>query len=173
MKNILLFLALSSTIIFSSCEGEQGPPGPAGGLLYAQVFEKTIDFQLNSQTGLPTTIIGVPFEVFESDAILVYRLEKQVNVNGELFDGWSQLPQNFFLSNGDILQYIFNHTLFDVEIQIDGNFDTSTLIGGDFARNQTFRIVVVPAEYATADLSMAEIMEVMHNNDSNIQTIEK
>ena len=172
MKNILLFLALSSTIFFTSCTGDPGPQGPAGGLIYAQVFEKTVDFQLDSYR-IPTALIAIPVETFESDAVLVYRLEKEVDVNGSLYDAWSQLPQNFFFSNGDILQYVFNHTIFDVEIQIDGNFDTSTLIGGDFARNQTFRIVIVPAEYANANLSMEKIMEVMQTNNSEIKIIEQ
>lgn len=173
MKNILLFMALSSTIFFTSCTGDPGPPGPSGGLVYAQVFEKTVDFQLDSQTRLPTALITIPVEVYESDAVLVYRLEKQVNINGETFDAWSQLPQNFFFSNGDIIQYIFNHTLFDVEIQIDGNFDTSTMIGTDFAKNQTFRIVIVPAEYANANLSMKEVLEVIQKNGSEIEKIEQ
>lgn len=30
MKNILLFLALSSTVLFTSCEGDPGPPGQDG-----------------------------------------------------------------------------------------------------------------------------------------------
>lgn len=172
MKNILLFLALSSTILFTSCTGDTGPPGPAGGLVYAKIFEKTVDFQLDNQSGLPTSIIGIPVEVYESDAILVYRLEKQVDINGEVFDAWSQLPQNFFLANGDILQYIFNHTIYDVEIQIDGNFDTSTLIGTNFARNQTFRIAVVPAEYSKANVSMIELLDVMQSTEAEINIIE-
>lgn len=172
MKNILLFLALSTTILFTSCEGDPGPPGLDGGLVFAKVFEKTVNFQVDSQTLLPTATIGFPLEVFESDVVLVYRLEKQVDINGELFDAWSPLPQNFFFSNGDILQYIFNHTLFDAEIQIDGNFDTSTLSGSDFIDNQTFRVAIVPAEYAKTNPSMEDILEVMRADGSQIEKIE-
>lgn len=172
MKNILLFLALSTTILFSSCEGDPGPRGQDGGLIYAKVFEKTVNFQIDPDSGLPTAIIGFPIEVFEADVVLVYRLEKDVEINGEIFDGWSPLPQNFFFPNGDILQYIFNHTFYDAEIQIDGNFDTSTLSGDGFINNQTFRIAIVPAEYAKTNPSMEDILEVMRADGAQIEKIE-
>lgn len=172
MKNILLFLALSSTVLFTSCEGDPGPPGLDGGLVYAQVFEQTVNFDIDSQTNLPTALISFPIEVFESDVVLVYRLEKQVNINGEIFDAWSALPQNFFFSNGDIIQYVFNHTLFDAEIQIDGNFDTSTLTDPAYINNQTFRVAIVPAEYATANLTMEQILQMKQVDGSNIEIIE-
>ncbi len=173
MKNILLFLALSMTIVFTSCEGDPGPPGLDGGLVFAKVFEKTVNFQVDANTGLPTAFIGFPIEVFEADVVFVYRLEKEVQVNGQYYDAWSQLPQNFFFPNGDILQYIFNHTLFDAEIQIDGNFDTSTLSGDGFITNQTFRVAIVPAEYAKSDLSMEELMSNMNVNESDVIRIEE
>lgn len=172
MKSILLFLAISTTVLFTSCEGDPGPPGQDGGLVYAQVFEQTVNFNVDSATNLPTALINFPIEVFESDVVLVYRLEKQVNINGEIFDAWSQLPQNFFFSNGDIIQYVFNHTLFDAEIQIDGNFDTSTLTDPGYINNQTFRVAIVPAEYATTNLTMEQILQMKQVDGSNIEVIE-
>ncbi len=172
MKNILLFLALSTTVLFTSCEGDPGPPGQDGGLIYAQVFEQTVNFNVDSQTNLPTALITFPIEVFESDVVLVYRLEKQVDINGELFDAWSPLPQNFFFTNGDIIQYVFNHTLFDAEIQIDGNFDTSTLTDPAYINNQTFRVAIVPAEYATTNLTMEQILQMKQADGSNVKVIE-
>lgn len=163
MKNILLFLAVTGGLLLSSCEGDPGPPGLDGGLLFSQVFEQTVNFQVDPETNLPSTVIGFPLEVFEADIVLVYRLEKQVDVNGQLFDAWSPLPQNFFFANGDIIQYIFNHTLFDAEIQIDGNFNTSTFTDPAFINNQTFRVAIVPAEYAGANLTMDQVLEMSEN----------
>lgn len=148
MKNAFLLLIFSA-FVFTSCEGPRGPQGPPGsdGLnILGQTFEATVDFQYNPSTGLQDALVNIPssIEVFESDAILVYRLEQVLPDN---VDAWSLIPQNFFLGNGDIIQYVYNHTFFDIELLIDGNFDLSTL-GNGFTQNQTFRFVVVPADFA-------------------------
>lgn len=147
MKKLLVTLGLTM-FLFIACTGPQGPPGLDGldGYL-GQTFESTVNFQFNNQNLLQEVLVNIPnsVEVFESDAILVYRLEGQLPDNLKL---WSLIPQNFFLSNGDIIQYVYNHTFFDVMLQIDGNFDMSTL-GPAFTQNQTFRFVVVPSEFAT------------------------
>lgn len=143
----LLFTLVVSVFFLSSCEGPQGPPGMDGINILGQTFERTVNFQFNNQNGLQEVLVEIPnsIEVFESDAILVYRLEGQLPDNVDL---WSLIPQNFFLGNGDIIQYVYNHSFFDVQIQIDGNFDLFTL-GPAFTQNQTFRFVVVPSEFAT------------------------
>jgi hypothetical protein len=163
MKNLFIPFALVLSIFFTACEGPQGPPGEDGINILGQVFEVTTNFSYNPNTGLQETLINIPndIEVFESDVILVYRLEKVVNDgNGGSADAWAPLPQNFFFNNGDIIQYVFNHTFFDVEILIDGNFNLATL-ETDFTTNQTFRIAVVPAEFASANYSMEELLEVI------------
>jgi len=146
MKKILLTLA-SVALFFTSCEGPQGPPGLDGINILGQTFERTVNFQFNVESGLQESLITIPssIEVYESDAILVYRLDGQLQNNVDL---WSLIPQNFFLSNGRIIQYVYNHSFFDVLLMIDGNFDLST-VGSEFTQNQTFRFVVVPADFAT------------------------
>lgn len=146
MKKLLFTLAVT-VFVLTSCEGPQGPPGMDGINILGKTFERTVNFQFNNQTGLQEVLIEIPqsVEVYESDAILVYRLEGQLSDN---VDMWSLIPQNFFLGNGDIIQYVYNHTFFDIEILIDGNFDLFTL-GPAFTQNQTFRFVVVPSDFAT------------------------
>ncbi len=175
MKKALLFLVVSVSIFFLACEGDPGPPGPEGvpGVnILGQVFEVNVDFQFNNTTGLQDALVNIPnnVEVFESDVILVYRLEKVVNANGGNADAWSPLPQNFFLDNGDIIQYVYNHTFFDVELLIDGNFDLSTL-GPDFTNDQIFRIAVVPSEFAQDNLSMSQLLNGLQIDPSEITTI--
>ncbi|WP_310991842.1 collagen-like protein [Aequorivita marina] len=174
MKNLLLFLALSTTILFTSCEGDPGPPGQDGGLLYAQVFEETVDFQYNATNGnFDTPYIAFPFTVYESDVVLVYRYEGQAGIGGgETADVWSPLPQNIFYNNGDIIQYLFTNTFVDVQMLIEGNFDLSTLNDGSVLDNQTFRIAVVPSEFAKTNPSMDDILEVMRENNMQIEKIE-
>jgi hypothetical protein len=146
MKKILLTLA-TAVILFTSCQGPQGPPGLDGINILGQTFERTVNFQFNNQTGLQESLITIPsfIEVYESDAILVYRLDGQLANNVDL---WSLIPQNFFLTNGRIIQYVYNHSFFDILLMIDGNFDLST-VPSNFTQNQTFRFVVVPSEFAT------------------------
>ncbi|MBB6680161.1 collagen-like protein [Aequorivita sp. 609] len=174
MKNLLLFLALSSTILFTSCEGDPGPPGQDGQDFLAQVFETTVDFQYeNGNNIFSSPYIGFPFTVYESDVVLVYRYEGQAGIGGgTMADVWSPLPQNIFYNNGDIIQYIFTNTFVDVQMIIEGNFDLSTLNDGSVLDNQTFRIAVVPAEFAKTNPSMEDLLELMQIDDSEVEKIE-
>lgn len=149
MKNLFV-LSVLSLLLFTSCEGPEGPPGPPGINILGQVFEVTID--LNANTNYQQAItIPTNIEVFESDAILVYRWEGS-------FDGadvWTPLPTTYFNANGTYL-YTFNHTFFDVLFFLDGDFDLNTL-GNEWTDDQSFRIAVVPAEFADANISMDQL----------------
>jgi len=164
MKQVTLLFAIFSAILFSSCEGDQGPPGEPGINILGQVFEYTVNFQYDPQNNIYTTdFLTFPanVEVFESDAVLVYRLEGQDTIgNGEVADVWSQLPQNVFYQDGtgDFFQYIFTHTFVDIQFLIEGNFDLTTL-DAEFFNNQTFRVAIVPAEFADANLTMDELLD--------------
>ncbi len=164
MKNLFLLLAISTSIIFSSCEGPQGPPGPPGFDNLGQVFEANITFtEGNDYSRLVTYPSNVV--VYESDAVLVYLLEDVVNG----VDVWSQLPQTYFLNQGTLL-YTFDHTFLDVNIFLDANFNLNTL-GSDFTDDLIFRIAVLPAEYANADLSMDELMSNLQIETSDIEIL--
>lgn len=176
MKNILLFLTLSSALLFTSCEGDPGPPGPAGGLIYAQVFEVNVSgYQYDAQRNqLYSSLFSFPFTVYESDAVLAYRLAGVDNSINPPADVWTQLPQSVFYNDGtrDFFQYNFNHTFMDIQFTIEGNFPLINIDSRD-ASDQIFRVAVVPAEFAKTNPSMEEILEVMHSNGTNIETIEK
>lgn len=178
MKRILLFLALSSTIIFTSCEGDPGPPGLDGSSILGQVFETTVNFQYDSGSNTYfTNSVDFPFTVYESDVVLVYHYEGQTDIgNGETADLWTQLPQSvFYLDNsGDVYQYNFNTTFISVQFTIEGNFDlTNIQTNFDPTRNQTFRVAVVPAEFAKTNPSMRDVLEMMKIDGSQIEKIQK
>ena len=150
MKKLFVLPVLVLSLMFSSCEGPEGPPGEPGINILGQVFEVTIN--LNGANGFQQ-VVNIPtnIEVFESDAILVYRWEGT-------FDGadiWTPLPATYF-DNGGTFLYTFNHTIFDVQFFLDGNFDLTTL-GSEWKNDQSFRIAVVPAEFADANLTMEQL----------------
>jgi len=165
MKNLLLLLAISTTLIFSSCEGPSGPPGPPGDTLLGLVFEANINFnEGNGYSRLVTFPSNVT--VYESDVVLVYLLE---GVTDGDIDIWSQLPQTYFLNQGTLL-YTFDHTFLDVNIFLDANFNLNTL-GSDFTNNQIFRIAILPAEYASANLTMDELMSNLQIDTTDIEIL--
>ena len=173
MKNILLFLALTSSIIFTSCKGDPGPPG---GLVYAKVFEVTVNnYQYDAQFNqLYSSMYTFPVTVYESDAVLAYRLAGTDNSISPPADIWTQLPQSVFYNDGtrDFFQYNFNHSFFDIQFTIEGNFILRNIDTND-ATNQIFRVAVVPAEYARTNPSMEELMEVMDDGDGSFHKIEE
>ncbi|MCF6306891.1 MAG: collagen-like protein [Flavobacteriaceae bacterium] len=164
MKNLFLLLAISFTFLISSCEGPPGPPGPPGDSLLGQVFEANVTFTIGNdfrrKVDFPNDLI-----VYESDVVLVYLLEDVVNG----FDVWSQLPQIYFLNQGTLL-YTFEHTFVDVDIFLDANFNLNSL-DPVFTDDQIFRIAVLPAEYANADLSMDELMSNLQIETSDIEIL--
>ncbi|PHS64123.1 MAG: hypothetical protein COB12_08285 [Flavobacterium sp.] len=164
MKNLFLLLAISFTFLISSCEGPQGPPGPPGDSLLGKVFEANITFTIGNDF---SRLIEFPDDiiVYESDVVLVYLLEDVVNG----VDVWSQLPQTYFLEQGTLL-YTFDHTFLDVNIFLDANFNLNSLVS-DFTDDQVFRIAVLPAEYANADLSMDELMSNFQIETSDIEIL--
>ncbi|WP_299156777.1 hypothetical protein [uncultured Christiangramia sp.] len=175
MKKLLSLILIASTIIACSSDGEVGPPGPPGqdgvdgldGLGYT--YERTIDFEYLADVNYYSQVFDIPDEVAtfepESDAVLIYRLEILDAEDGGTIDSWSQIPQNFFLNQGTI-QYVFNYTVSDIEIIIDGNFDLSGL-SSQFTENQTFRIVVVPSATfeANADVDFSNFEQVQKRFD--------
>lgn len=148
MKKIILLFAIA--VGFASCEGDQGPPGfdgADGGLIVAQSFETTIDFSAPDYSNL--VVYPNNIEVFDGDMTLVYILFDQVpGNNGGLVDVFRLLPQTLYTDFGEF-QYNFDFTTGDATIFLDGpaSTDFSQLTSGDL-NDQTFRIVILPAEIA-------------------------
>ncbi|MFL1895362.1 hypothetical protein ACJRPK_06640 [Aquimarina sp. 2-A2] len=141
MKKVIFLLSLT-TILFTSCEGDQGPQGEPGISILAQVFEGIGTF--NSANNY-TLIFDYPgnIDVFESDVALVY-LREEVN-NG--LEVWTPLPRTFYFDTGGFVEYNFNFTIDDVAVFLDSdvNFGSLDPVVTD---DQIFRIVIVPGEFA-------------------------
>jgi hypothetical protein len=145
-------IAASAALVLAACEGPEGPAGPPADELLGQVFEvDEVYFDYRSEVNYWSVNIGVPsgIIVFESDVILAYRYLHSVSSGAnEVADVWEMLPNVYFLGGGDIIQYVFNHTYFDVQLIIDGNHDLRNLDPG-FTDDQSFRFVIVPAAFIT------------------------
>jgi len=139
MKKITSLLLLF-IILFTACEGDQGPPGfdgVDGGILVSNAFEIELDFT-NENDYQVTEPFG--FEVFPTDVALVY-IQDDV-INGE--SAWKPLPQTFQLNDGDLIyNYAFSQS--NVRFFLDGTTNFTTL-DPIFTDAQIFRVVVVPAD---------------------------
>lgn len=137
----LFTLLLAASLLFVSCEGEQGVPGEDGVNILGQVFEVEVDFTLeNFYKALVTYPSNV--EVYEGDVVMVYVLDGVV----DNLDIWEPLPRTFYFMDG-ILLYGFNYTLADVELFLDGTLDLNSL-GSELTHNQIFRVAILPAVLA-------------------------
>ena len=187
MKKINTLFGAFILLFIVACEGPEGPPGFDGAPgpqgepgIQGQVIEVDgVDFGFDPDNNLFSALIALSdvtdFEVFESDAILVYRFDGTVDLDdGSTADAWSQLPQSFFLAEGT-LQYVFAHTFVDVELFIDGNFDLSG-ISADFTDNQSFRIVILPGEFAESSRmdtsNLNAVMSTLGISEDNIQRLQ-
>ncbi|WP_454244380.1 hypothetical protein [Psychroflexus sp. MBR-150] len=171
MKKLIVLLFSLALI---SCEGDTGPPGPPGldGVnILGNVFDVTVDFTPNNAYA---NLIAFPnnIEVFESDVVMVYLLEEQVSDPTGPIDVWTPLPQSFFLDDGSQVVYTFNHTFLDVNLFLDGNVNLDSL-GPAFTNNQTFRIAILPADFAeNFDVNLEsynEVMQVLKSQDANFK----
>lgn len=139
-------------VLLVGCEDQEGPAGPPGDEFLGQIFEvDNVFFDYDSDLSYWSTAIGIPSNiiVYESDAILAYRFVESVSDgDGGEADVWEMLPNVFFLDADNIIQYVFSHTFFDVEVIIDGNHSVRDLDPA-FTDNQSFRFVVVPAAFVT------------------------
>jgi hypothetical protein len=78
-------------------------------------------------------------------------------------------------NSGDILQYNYDHTFFDVEIFLDGTADFGALDPA-YLEDQVFRIAVLPADYAkNNNIDMTDfsgVMKSMKINPNSIQQLD-
>lgn len=196
MRNLNLVLGSLIALFFISCTGPQGPQGFDGfdGLdgfdgrdgqdgvdgeagIQAQIFEVDgLDLFYVDADNLWETALNfsefTTFEVLKEDAIFVYRFDGSVSFeDGSTADAWGLIPQNFFLNEGTI-QYVSSHTLNDVAVLIDGNFDLLNLDVA-FTDNQLFRVVIIPGVVASSGKmdtsSMTSIMASLGITDTDIQ----
>jgi len=163
MKKIFLLLSVP-LFLFASCANDDRIDADTIGQT-AEIVD--VDFVA------PDFAINVPLrrnnlEAFESDIILVYRLEDVVNQRNI----WEPLPTSLaFLDNGAEFLYRFNFSQDDVDILLET--PDASLISDNFLLDQVFRIVVVPASFAVElkSKSYQEVISTLKLNNIPFKTL--
>lgn len=170
MKKILTLFAVVGLIVFSSCEGPEGPPGQDGGILLPYVYEmNNVNF-----AGPNFAVTSTPTGMLSGDNVLVYEL---VSTTGG--DSWALLPQIYYFNDGlETAQYNFNFSKNRVTVFIDGSLSDLSQLPASFRLGKTFRVVIIPgddgvnAKKVKADYSDYNAVIAKYNiDDSNVKSL--
>lgn len=175
MKTITTILLLATAIIFTSCDGPQGPPGEPGVNILGTVFRFEGDFTPENDYLLYYEFPN-DFQVYDSDIVLVYMLWEQSNG----LNVWRLMPQTVALktisdqwTDMDVLQYNFDYTYYDVQVFLEGTMDLSTLLPAE-TDGQKFRIVVLPADFiAKKSVDISDFNSLMKTPQLEINLFEE
>lgn len=165
MKRFLILFVTLSTLVFSSCEGPEGPPGEDG--LIAEVFEiKNVNFTLDPVEGYIIYQKLNP-QIFASDVILIYRLVGTINSTTPI---WQSIPRTLYPAQGE-LDYDFDFSKEDFTIYAGGTYNLA--LTPQFITNQTFRIVIVPGAFSkTVDTSdYFAVIKALNIKENQVKTI--
>jgi len=179
MNKKLIPLLLVIVAIFQGCRGPEGPPGPEGGSI--DVTGTTVDlvgvnFDANNDYSYSMSYADLDVTVFESDAVLIYIDFEDVTSGGQTLKAFRLLPQTLFFDNGGIMTYNYDQTKNDFSIFLDGNVNLATLTDA-YTRNQNFRIIVVPADFAlrtNAELDYSDynaVVKALNIDESKIRKV--
>lgn len=163
MKRLITFISVFA-LLFTACEGPQGPPGFDGVNFVGQSFERTvnlIDPEYRAEILIPSGI-----ELFESDMVLVYHL---IDTDDDGFDIWRLLPDTVYTDDGQEFQYNFEHNFdfVDVFIEAPSTFDFNSLLPGDTI-DQTFRVVILPVDFINSEnINVSDFNSVMSYVENN------
>lgn len=161
MKKFLpLVLILISSIFIFSCKDDDDDVV----VDYPTVYDLNINL---IQNAIDYYGYNQPFNgsLLSQDIVLVYRKTNPGN-NTPI---WEPLPKTYFFNEGT-MDYTFNFTTTDVQIDLRADFNLSIKEDNNFRNTflnaQTFRVVLVPAVYGgknanTADLSKMSYEEVI------------
>lgn len=161
MKKFLpLVLILISSIFIFSCKDDDDDVV----VDYPTVYDLNINLIQNKTDyyGYNQQFNG---SLLSQDIVLVYRKTNTGN-NTPI---WEPLPKTYFFNEGT-MDYTFNFTTTDVQIDLRADFNLSIKEDNNFRNTflngQTFRVVLVPAVYGgkksnTADLSKMSYGEVI------------
>ena len=170
MKKIITLLAVVGMFSLQGCvgpEGIEGPPGQDG--LIGVVYENTSSnfYNFTSSNNFKVRF-NFPNTIYDSDVVLVYRLGGVDN--GKAI--WEFLPETYYqLNDARDFSFNFNFTYAYVDIYLSGT-DLIT-VPNEYRLNQIFRIVVVPADFASKvnTNNYLEVMNALNLREGQVQKI--
>lgn len=141
MKKLLTICSIF-LLVLTACEGPAGPPGFDGidgqdgqDAPLPSVFEETANYVYNATDNVWTSQVFTYNGPIDGDIFLTY-LEITPGV-------FTLMPVSFFDEFGEF-QYVFDHDLNTVQLQIIGDSDLST-IPTENTQNVSVRIAIIPA----------------------------
>lgn len=171
-KFIPLVLLLISSIFILSCKDDNDDIVQVE-VDYPTVYDINVNLVQND-----TNYFGFnqPFNgaLLSQDIVLVYRKSNP----GQNNPIWESLPKTYFFG-ADEMDYTFNFTREDVQIDLNANFNLATTDGtfkSQYINGQTFRVVLVPAVFGNKNansvdprkLSYEEVIRLYNIDDSKI-----
>lgn len=165
----ILTLAFASFFIYSCDDNDD----------VVQVEDQDTIAQMRDITGNFNTGNGFTLtqgiNILSTDVVLVYR---NINSNTNAAAVWQLLPKTYFLSGGREFDYNFLFNSTNLEIFTDANFDEATMSSTEnasYLTNQTFRIVLVPANSSKGSASVDyndynAVVKYYNLNDSKVQS---
>ena len=170
MKKFLpLLLLLISSIFIFSCKDDDDDYVEVN-VDYPTVYDLNLNLKNDPNSGWS---YGQSFNkpLLDQDYVMIYRRAGTDN-NAPV---WQQIPRTLYpFDNNPALEldYDFDFTRNDFMIYAGGNYDISTT--PEFLNNQTFRIILVPAEFggkSSVDprkLSYEEVIRLYKIDDSKV-----
>jgi hypothetical protein len=150
MRKIKFILGTISALFIMSCEGPQGPPGFDGiDALQAEVFEQTLTFTFDAESNTWNSETITFDGALSGDVYLGF-----VSLGNGVF---TSLPASFFDEFGEY-QYVFEHDFNNVQFQIIGDNDLSTL-DASITNNILTRVAVIPADLFSSS-NLVEGMDI-------------
>ncbi|HEY4538917.1 MAG TPA: hypothetical protein VIG94_02775 [Faecalibacter sp.] len=139
MKRILsiFMVALMGVFITVSCTDDDGVSYVDNDTISDVYDLKNVSFDYDQGYYL---LRNFTRPLYDSDVVLVYRQTNAANSQPV----WKLLPNTIYFNDGNELDYTFDFSKNDVQIYVDATFD---LANSEYIKNQTFRVVVVPANY--------------------------
>jgi len=173
MKIKFHYLVIMTVLALSGCRGPKGDPGPQGDTIDSRgiVFDLiNVNFTEGNKYQYALSFADAKISVKESDAVMIY-------IHWENVDGlkvYRPLPQSVFFNNG-ILSYNFDRTKEDFAIFLEGTINKGTL-ADDWTKNQAFRIVVIPSEFARSNAKFDyndynSVEKALNINNLSVRTI--